>query len=79
MSNGKVILILSLFTLISLPLWAEGGDTGITKVIGCTECTPVPVTGGQLCCTELATHPKGVRSDATTSRAVCEPVQTPPK
>lgn len=47
------------------------GATGITKVIGCTECTPVPVTGGQLCCTELATHHKGVYSDAQTSRTVC--------
>ena len=47
------------------------GGTGITKVIGCAECTSVPVTGGQLCCTELVTHHKGVHSDATTSRIVC--------
>ena len=29
MSNGKFIFILSLFTLISLPLWAEGGKSQI--------------------------------------------------
>ena len=35
------------------------GGTGITKVIRCTECTSVPVTGGQLCCTELHLPPMG--------------------
>lgn len=41
----------------------EGG-TGIAKAIGCTECTSVPVTGGQLCCTELQIALWGKRSDA---------------
>ena len=46
------------------------GGTGITKVIRCTECTSVPVTGGQLCCTELQLPPWGKRSNAKTLRAV---------